>query len=178
MSIGYGGAVVFPLTIHPHDPARPAVLAVDLSYAVCGAICIPAEAALSLPVSPQVPVAAVSGAGAAGLLHAHDVRVPRPAALGEAAGLAITRVAVDRGAKPWRVRVDARAAPPAELFVEGPTADWALPVPGAGVPAAEGTLRFEFDLDGVPAGADPAGARLTFTLVSGASAIETTAPLD
>ncbi|WP_170263493.1 protein-disulfide reductase DsbD domain-containing protein [Blastochloris sulfoviridis] len=178
VSIGYGGAVVFPLTIHPRDPARPAVLAVDLSYAVCGTLCIPAEAALSLPVSPQVHLAAVAGAGAGGLLHAHDVRVPRRAALGAAGGLAIARVAVDRSTKPWRVRVDARAAPQAELFVEGPTADWALPVPGAGVPAAEGLLRFEFDLDGVPAGADPAGARLTFTLVSGEGAVETTAPLD
>ncbi|WP_160140650.1 protein-disulfide reductase DsbD domain-containing protein [Blastochloris tepida] len=176
VAIGYGGAVVFPLTIHPQDPARPAILAVDVSYAVCGTVCVPAEASLSLPVSPQVKVAAAAGAG--GLLAAHDARVPRPVALGADAGLAITRLAVDRSAKPWRVRVDARAAPQAELFVEGPTADWALPVPGAGVPAADGTLRFEFELDGVPAGVDPAGARLTFTLVSGEGAIETTAPLD
>ncbi|NJO54789.1 MAG: hypothetical protein HC829_08080, partial [Bacteroidales bacterium] len=116
--------------------------------------------------------------GGAGLLHAHDLRVPRPAALGQGGTVSITRVAVDRRAKPWRVSVEARAAPQAELFVEGPTADWALPVPDPGIPTAEGTIRFHFDLDGVPAGVDPAGARLTLTLVSGEHAVETSAPLD
>ncbi|NJO54844.1 MAG: hypothetical protein HC829_08405, partial [Bacteroidales bacterium] len=65
VSIGYGDSVVFPLTVRPIDPARPAVLAVDFSYAVCGTVCIPAEAALSLPVSAKVQVAAVAGAAGA-----------------------------------------------------------------------------------------------------------------
>jgi hypothetical protein len=45
--------------------------------------------------------------------------------------------------------------------------------------AANGAIRqFAFDLDGLPPGAKPDGAALTFTAVSGEEAIEVTAHLD
>jgi hypothetical protein len=110
--------------------------------------------------------------------------VPRRLALGEVAGLGIT--AVHREAtdgKHERVTVDV-AAPdgvPIELFAEGPTAEWALPLPQLAGPApngASGRQRFTFDLDGLPPGARAQGALLTFTAVSAREAIEVQARLD
>ena len=62
-----------------------------------------------------------------------------------------------------------------ELFAEGPTPDWALPIPSpvAGTPA--GLQRFAFDLDGLPPGASPKGATLRLTAATDEAAIEVTA---
>jgi hypothetical protein len=75
------------------------------------------------------------------------------------------------------VEVAAPDGAPVDLFVEGPTPDWSLPIPepsGTG----PGTRRFTFDLDGLPAGAGAKGAELTFTAISGDEAIEVAARLD
>jgi DsbC/DsbD-like thiol-disulfide interchange protein len=78
-----------------------------------------------------------------------------------------------------RVVVDVAAPVGAtvDLFVEGPTPDWALPLPQQS--AADGPLRhFEFELDGLPPDAKAEGAALTLTAVSSDDAIEVTAHLD
>ena len=62
---------------------------------------------------------------------------------------------------------------PVDLFVEGPTPDWALPLPEP-LPAADGQRRFAFDLDGLPSGIQPDGAALRFTLVSPNGSVEVT----
>jgi DsbC/DsbD-like thiol-disulfide interchange protein len=46
-TIGYAGRVVFPVTVRPRDPSQPVELALQLSYAVCKDICIPARVDLS-----------------------------------------------------------------------------------------------------------------------------------
>ena len=53
------------------------------------------------------------------------------------------------------------------LFVEGPTPDWSLPVPKLLEPSPPGVKRFAFQLDGVPPGVNPEGAALKLTLVGG-----------
>jgi DsbC/DsbD-like thiol-disulfide interchange protein len=78
-----------------------------------------------------------------------------------------------------RVVVDVEAQPgaPVDLFVEGPTPDWSLPLPQQS--AADGRVRhFEFELEGLPPNAKVDGAALTLTAVSGDDAIEVTAHLD
>jgi len=93
--------------------------------------------------------------------------------------LAILAVHRQPGGAHDRVLVElaAPAAAPVDLFVEGPTPDWSLPLPQQ--TAADGGIRqFAFDLDGLPPGAKPDGAVLTFTAVSGEEAIEVTAHLD
>lgn len=74
-----------------------------------------------------------------------------------------------------------------DLLVEGPTADWALPLPVKAMrfapPAgAEATGRWirvwEFALDGVPTRADTTAAALRFTLRAGSHAVEQTVGLD
>jgi DsbC/DsbD-like thiol-disulfide interchange protein len=94
-------------------------------------------------------------------------------------GLAILGIHRQPGDAHERVVVDV-AAPegaPVDLFVEGPTPDWALPLPQQG--AADGAVRhFEFELEGLPRDAKIEGAALTLTAVSGDDAIEVTAHLD
>ena len=68
-------------------------------------------------------------------------------------------------------RVAAPEGASVELFVEGPTPEWSLPLREPSGPGA-GTQRFTFDLDGVPPGANADGAPLTFTVVSPDGAIE------
>jgi DsbC/DsbD-like thiol-disulfide interchange protein len=176
-SIGYHGDVVLPLRIVPNDGSKPSSLRLKLGYAVCGKLCMPAQADLELTLSGK------AGAEEPMLLAA-EARVPRRLALGEVAGLGVT--AVHREAadgKRERVIVDV-AAPegvPVELFAEGPTAEWALPLPQPAGPApngAPGTRRFTFDLDGLPTGAKAQGALLTFTAVSASEAVEVQARLD
>jgi hypothetical protein len=61
-----------------------------------------------------------------------------------------------------------------DLFAEGPTPNWALPLPDAVAGAPAGVKRFSFALDGLPSGAAADGAVLTLTAVAGDAAIEVT----
>ena len=96
-----------------------------------------------------------------------------------AAGLTAKRVSA--GAKPL-VMVDLPAPPnvPVTVFVEGPTAEWALPIPKAAQGAPAGHRNFSFDLDGLPPGVDPNKGpfNLTFTVIEGERAYEVTTRLD
>jgi DsbC/DsbD-like thiol-disulfide interchange protein len=93
--------------------------------------------------------------------------------------LAILAVRREPGGTHDRVVIDLAAPPgaPVDLFVEGPTPDWSLPLPEQ--TAADGAIRhFAFDLDGLPPNAKAEGAALTLTAISGDDAIEVTAHLD
>lgn len=167
-SIGYKGDVVFPVDVTPQDPGKPIVLALKIDYAVCEKICVPAEgkAELTLSGTPAAEYAALAQG---------EALVPRPAKVGDAGPLSIHNVKRDDK----RILVDVVAPSDAvELFAEGPTAEWALPVPTpvAGAPAGE--QRFSFELDGLPPGAKPNGAELKLTAVAGAQAIEVPFRLD
>jgi DsbC/DsbD-like thiol-disulfide interchange protein len=169
-SIGYKGGVVFPLHIIPESPNRPATLRLALDYAVCEKLCVPAkgEATLELASTPSPHESPLAAA---------EAQVPREARVGEAAPFGITAVRREPGNPYPRVVVEiaAPATAPLDLFAEGPTADWALPLPEPVPGAPPGRQWFAFDLDGVPPGVDATGARLRFTLVSGVNAIEVTA---
>jgi DsbC/DsbD-like thiol-disulfide interchange protein len=170
-SIGYVDRVILPLHIAPENAAKPSSLQLKLGYAVCGTLCVPIETNMKLPLAGD-------GAEEAALEKA-EIRVPRRVALGPGPGLAILAVHREAGGARDRVVVDLAAPNGAaiDLFVEGPTPDWSLPVPqptgGNGA-----TRRFTFDLDGLPADAHAEGAALTFTAVSGDDAIEVLAHLD
>ncbi len=175
-SIGYRGDVILPLRIVPNDPGKPSSLRLKLGYAVCGKLCVPAQADLDLTLSGK------PGAEEPALTAA-EARVPRRAVLGETRGLGIAAVHRQADGKHERVIVDVSVpdGEPIDLFVEGPTSTWALPLPQPAGPVpngAAGTRRFTFDLDGLPPGAQAKGALLTFTAVSGSKAIEVEASLD
>jgi DsbC/DsbD-like thiol-disulfide interchange protein len=65
-----------------------------------------------------------------------------------------------------------------DLFADGPTRQWSLPLPEPVESGPEGARRFAFDVDGVPSGASIAGAQIKLTLVAGNDAIEVTTHLD
>jgi hypothetical protein len=65
-----------------------------------------------------------------------------------------------------------------DLFAEGPTPKWALPLPEPVTDAPAGVRRFAFAIDGVPPGEKVEGALLKLTLVANDEAIEVPASLD
>lgn len=166
-SIGYKGEVMFPVHVVPENPNRPATLRLALDYAICEKLCIPArgQAALELSSTPSPHDRRLAAA---------EAQEPKQASVGEAAPFGIAAVRRTPGQRYARVVVEIAApeAIPLELFAEGPTADWALPLPEPIPGASPGRRWFAFDLDGAPPGVDPIGARLRFTLVSGENAIE------
>ena len=166
-SIGYKNEVTFPLEIVAEDAGKPVTLALKIDYAVCEKICIPAEGKAELALDGM--------AQAEYLALAHgEARVPVPGTVGDGAALSIR--AVTREGK--RVLVDVAAPGSVELFAEGPTPEWALPVPVAVAGAPAGQQRFAFALDGLPSGASATGAELRLTAVAGALAIEVPYRLD
>jgi len=166
-SIGYFGDVVFPLQIIAVDATKPSWLHAKLGYAVCSELCLPAEASLQLALSGEGGVQEV-------LLVAAEARVPRHVPLGAGSGLAILSVHRETANGHERVVVDV-AAPdgvPVDLLAEGPTPNWALPLPEPSPGGGPGVRRFVFDLDGLPLGAHVDGATLTLTAVAPEDSIE------
>src|SRR4051812_4142589 len=131
-SIGYKGAVILPLHVVARDASKPVTLNLKLDYAACEKLCVPVEAKLELMLTG----AATANEAA---LHAAEARVPKPVAVGDSGTLSIRAVRREEGPNKPRVTVDvaAPAGAPLVLFAEGPTAQWALPLPEpvAGAPA-------------------------------------------
>jgi len=173
-SIGYAGDVILPLKVMPADPSQPSTLHVKLNYAVCGTLCVPAQATLQLALTGKSADEA--------LLEKAGRLLPKHAALGvdPGNGLMIRSVQLALVGGKERVFVDltAPAGAPVTLFAEGPTPEWALPLPEPDGPTRGADRRFAFDLDGLPPGAQAKGAMLTLTAVSGDAAIEVPASLD
>jgi DsbC/DsbD-like thiol-disulfide interchange protein len=173
VTIGYTGDVILPLAIVPQNSGEPIKLRLKLDYAVCETLCVPAEGKAELTLS---------GAPSPhdGALTAAEARLPHKAAVGEGSTLAIKSVRREAAGNRARVLVDVAASPPAAvaLFAEGPTPEWALPVPVAVDGAPKGLQRFAFDLDGAPPGATYDGAAIALTAVAGDAAIEVVTRLD
>src|SRR3954447_9342300 len=115
-ALGYVRQVVLPLRIVAKNTDRPATLRADINYAVCEKLCIPVEAAAELAFN-----SVVSSEDSA-LFAALDT-VPKPASIGDPNPLTISDIKRDGKT----VTVDVTAPEPAtvDLFVEGPTPDWA-----------------------------------------------------
>ena len=97
--------------------------------------------------------------------------MPKPANVGDPNPLTIRDVKRE-GKNNVLVDVTAPEAKEVSLFVEGPTPDWALPVPKLVEQSPPGVKRFTFELDGLPPGASAEGAALKLTLVGGDRAYE------
>jgi DsbC/DsbD-like thiol-disulfide interchange protein len=173
ISIGYARDVLLPLHVVAQDPNKPVTLKLKLDYAVCEKLCVPAEARneLILNGAPTSQDAALAAA---------EARVPKRHALGDGQTLAIRSVRREAGPERSRIVVDV-ASPmgtTVDLFAEGPTPQWALPLPAAVDGAPDGIKRFTFDLDGAPPGATYEGASITLTAVGEQGAIEVATHLD
>jgi len=163
-SMGYKNQIVLPLRIVAKNADKPVTLRAGINYAVCEKLCIPVEAIAELAF------ASVASTEDGALFAALDT-VPKPASIGDPNPLTIRDVKRD-GKSSVLVDVATPDAREVSLFVEGPTPDWALPVPTLLEPSPPGVKRFSFELDGLPPGAKPEGAALKLTLVGGDRAYE------
>jgi DsbC/DsbD-like thiol-disulfide interchange protein len=159
VSLGYHDQIVLPLRIVAKNVDKPVTLRAEINYAVCEKLCIPVEANAELAFN------SVASTEDSALFAALDT-VPKPANVGDPNPLTIRDVKRE-GKSEVLVDVvtpDDRAV---NLFVEGPTPDWGLPVPKLVEHSPPGVKRFSFQLDGVPPGVNPDGAALKLTLVGG-----------
>lgn len=169
-SLGYKDTVIFPVVVSPQQAGKPVRLRVKVDYAVCEKLCVPAEGRAELTLvtgdSKHNPVLATA-----------ETHVPKHVT---AAQLGLTAKRVNTGAKPSViVELGVPTGKPVELFVEGPTPQWALPIPKPVTSAPAGRAQFSFELDGLPPGVDPKSQLdLTFTVVTGDRAVETKTRLD
>lgn len=168
-SIGYKGDVILPVHVVAQDASKPATLRLKLAYAVCEKLCVPAEANLELDLTG-------SSSSVDGVLSAAEARVPRPIEVGNPGVPSIRAVHREAASPKDKIVVDVAVIPdkPVTLFAEGPTAQWALPLPEPVAGAPAGLQRFVFDLDGLPPGEKPDGAVLRLTAISGDKAVEAT----
>lgn len=169
-SLGYQNGVIFPVEVTPREPGKPVTLRLKIDYAVCEKLCVPAEGRAALSI-------AEGDSAHAGAVTAAEALVPKQATAADV-GLSARRVNDD--AKPLvMVEVAAASGKPVAVVVEGPTPEWALPIPQPTQGGPPGRQRFSFALDGLPSGVDPKGAfELTFTVIQGERAFEVTTRLD
>lgn len=164
ISFGYQKQVILPLRILAKNADKPVTLRTAINYAVCEKLCVPVEANAELNFISE------SSTEDNNISAALDA-VPKPAKIGDANALTIRGVRRD-GKIGVIVDVVAADGKDADLFAEGPTLDWALPVPKLVKREANGVQRFAFDLDGLPPGASADNAMLKLTLSGNAGATE------
>jgi DsbC/DsbD-like thiol-disulfide interchange protein len=165
-SIGYLEHVIFPVEVTPRDPNKPVTLKVTVNYAVCEKLCVPGEASLALTLGDKSDFDQ--------RLKTAETSVPK-IVTPQQAGLTAHRAT---GASKPSVEFEVAGAngKDTQIFVEGPSAEWALPIPK---PIDGGKTRYSFVLDGLPPGTDPkAPLDLTFTIVGAGKAIQTKTHLD
>jgi DsbC/DsbD-like thiol-disulfide interchange protein len=158
-SMGYHNQIVLPLRIVAKNADKPVTLRADINYAVCNKLCIPVDA------NAELAFTSVASTEDSALFAALDT-VPKPASVGDPNPMTIRDVKRDGKSTVW-VDVVTPDARDVSLFVEGPTPDWALPVPTLLEHSPPGVKRFAFELDGLPPGANPEGAALKLTLAGG-----------
>ena len=159
ISLGYHDLIVLPLRIVAKAVDKPVTLRAEINYAVCEKLCIPVEANAELAFN------SVASTEDSALFAALDT-VPKPANVGDPNPLTIRDVKRE-GKSEVLVDVVTPDDRVVNLFVEGPTPDWGLPVPKLVEHSPPGVKRFSFQLDGVPPGVNPDGAALKLTLVGG-----------
>lgn len=164
ISLGYKDQVLLPLRIVAKSADKPVTLRAAINYAVCEKLCIPVDANVELAFT------SVASTEDSAITAALDT-VPKPAKIGDTAPLAVQGVKRE-GKLGVVVDVVAPEGKDVDLFVEGPTPEWALPVPKLMKREPNGIHQFGFDLDGLPPGANPDGATLKLTLTSPGSAYE------
>jgi DsbC/DsbD-like thiol-disulfide interchange protein len=170
MSAGYEHHVVFPVVLSAADKGQPMTLHLAIGYNVCGDICIPVEAVLSLDV-PQ-------GANEAqrDVIRAALDRVPRkqePGVYCPHSFIAAARRAVN--GRPSLVLKTAfeEKATGLDLFIEGPEGH-ALPLPSLQPASTRGRSHYVLFFDTEAAVDALLGKVLTLTIVSDQGSCEST----
>ncbi len=156
MSLGYQKQVVLPLRIIAKNADKPVTLRAAINYAVCEKVCVPVEA------NTELVFASVASTEDSVITAALDT-VPKPLKIGDAGPSNRAGRQARRQVGHWSTSPRRTIRRTVDLFVEGPSQDWALPIPKLIERDASGVMRFGFDLDGLPPGASPEGAALKLT---------------
>lgn len=162
ISFGYQKQLVLPLRIIPKNPNEPVLLRAHIDYAICEKLCLPIEASAELTFASSASAQDSAITGALG-------KVPKPVAASDVNPIALK--GFRRDGKTVTVEFATQASG-LELFAEGQTPDWALPVPKLVEGSEPGIATFRFELDGVPSGVHPEGAALKLTVVGSDGAFE------
>ena len=163
-AIGYKDRVIFPVAVEASDPGKPVALKLDLHFAVCQAICVPAEAALSLTL-PATPAPDAE----AGLVGAAVAKVPAAAAGGLAVTAASLRPAPAGEGHDLVVRLEGSGANEADIFVEGfSDAYFGKPRP---LEAAGRSASYSLPVLGLKQPEELVGKTLTLTVVARDSSV-------
>lgn len=168
-AIGYTRSVVLPIDAALLDARRPGRLDAHVMIGLCHDICVPFEAHLTATIDPAAP----RDEAAAATLAAARATVPKPHVPGATPSVRSVRLETSDEGPRVRVEVAMGSSDPTghDLFVEGPTPEWALPLPKRQGPG--GALEtWTFAVDGLPTGATLVGTPLTFTLATGNGAVE------
>lgn len=163
-TLGFKGAVIFPVAVTPKDSTKPVNLTLVVEYGICREVCIPVEAELSVVIpagdGSLLPDAAVRALERVPRLA--DARRPNDPKLIK------SEVRLD-GPNP-SIAVEAEFAGDtanAAVYIESSKGDF-IPLPklGSGKPSGPGRLRFEIDLTGTVDPADIRGKDAIVTLLS------------
>jgi DsbC/DsbD-like thiol-disulfide interchange protein len=115
-AFGYRDRVIFPVRVTPGDGTRPVLLVLNVSYAVCSRMCLPAKAEARLTLVPTAQTGTASPAAAA--IAAAEAAVPlRLTPEQRDAKVAITR---DETAPTPTWRLSPRGGGVQDLFAEAP----------------------------------------------------------
>jgi len=162
-STGYKNQVVFPVKITPANPGQPAVLDLQLYYAVCSDICIPAQAnlGLDLPLDLKDPQSME-------LIREFAAIVPRP----DAKGIKIEKlkaVSID-GKAVLAVTLTGKVDPKTDILVEGfEEAFFDAPEFSR---TENGKQIFHLPIDGIDKVTELTGKSLKLTVLSGEIRLE------
>lgn len=174
-TIGYKGAVAFPVRVTSSDPTKPVSLHLTLELGVCKDICIPVQQTLTLVIPPNARGASPGEA----VKQALD-KVPRSAAERRPGDPQIKSKKAELSSDKPRLVVEAiypAGAAGADLFIEAPESAY-VPLPKV-MPAGDGSLvTFEFDLTRASDIADLKGRELRLTFVGATGQSETTWKLE
>jgi DsbC/DsbD-like thiol-disulfide interchange protein len=161
-TFGYKDSVIFPVDVTPKDARSPVEIVLDLRYATCDEICLPAAAKISLALQPQQE----PGPEAA-LVAAARAQVPKIITAQDGPGFSVTPVA-GTASPTWVVHFSPSPNAAADLFAEGPE-DYFFDTAPAD----------NFKLVLVQAPSDAKGlVPVTLTLVDGRNAYQATISLD
>lgn len=168
VSFGYKSDVVLPLEVDLSKPG-PALVQLDVTYAVCADICLPLQASFELALNAEPDKRGTF------LVERALRKVPRdvpPAALKEGVRLA---AADESAAVDVLVPMAGADAKLIDVFAEGP-GGWH--VPPARRTASDGDIKtFRLDLAALPEDKRGPDARLRLTIVHPAGAFEQTIPI-
>ena len=169
-TIGYMGAVLFPVEVTSQDAKKPVELKLLLEFGICREICIPAQSTLALEIPPKTLASAPPSAIIAALF-----RVPRSQAEHRPGDPELKSLTASLDGPEPRLEFGVRFArgdKSGDLFIEAPDGIY-VPLPKRLPDAADGTARFEVDLARSGIAPDLKGKTLTLTLVSADGASET-----